>query len=106
MDTLLIANQDIALIGDTNGKVRTELRAAGYSVEEWLQILQRMYKEHDRAPANSDRVRVVKPRVDESSGVVRMTDEYYLMKDYTDEGQKLRVRAAYVNPSGKWVVAR
>ena len=105
MDTLLIANQDTALIGDTNGTVRTELRAPGYSVEEWIQVLQQVYKEHDRAPADSDRVRIVKPTMDESSGVVRMTDEYFLMKDYKDEGEKLRVRAAFINPSGKWVVA-
>ena len=111
METLLVGNERAALVGNSSGEVRTEVRPEALEqYEHWLRHLSEHFHRAGRVRTNENRLHV--PRAlypvsapDRAEGEPPARDEPVPIRDYSDESFGLNIRAAFDRKTGAWIIA-
>ena len=109
MDTLLTFNDDAALIGNMESRVRTETRPPELSPEDWKEQLrancleaEHWYKDERGVPFNQ---LTGNYWYEKNGHMVAQTSERVVpYKNFSDESSGLSVRAAFLPDINQWVI--
>lgn len=110
MDTLLANNDDFALIGDMEGRIRTEQRPADLSLREWKERLrssclepEHWYKDEDGVPYK----RITGNYTYEKDGRItaQSIEGVKSYESFTDEVSGLSIRFTFFAYSREWFIA-
>lgn len=110
MDTLLAFNEDIAFLGDVEGRVRKEARPAELSPKDWENQLHSDYLEPEHWYKDEEGVsfaRLAGSYSYNKDGQLRLhtADGFKPYTVFSDEASGLSVRAAFLSTTGEWFVA-
>jgi hypothetical protein len=108
MDFLLALNDNTALVGDQDGKVRTETRPAQFSPKAWEGRLRSVYLEPEHG-YHEEGV----PFLNMTGGFRMEGGEVKVVKDegvkpyetFSDETSGLSVRAVFLSHLNQWSIA-
>ncbi|MBC8030185.1 MAG: hypothetical protein H7Z16_08745 [Pyrinomonadaceae bacterium] len=108
MDTLLASNDVAALVGDLDGRVRTAIRSATLSSEEWDKELRYDYQKPEDCPdAEGAPISELTGEYwhDEKGQMVGVLEGVKPYETFSDESVGLSVRAAFLPNVQLWVIA-
>jgi hypothetical protein len=109
MVDLLTFNKDAALVGDWDGRVRTEVRPAEMNVEEWERRVRHAYVEpyHWYADVDGAPFKHFTGGYYQEAGqvTVEVLEGVKPYETFSDESFGLSVRATFLTNVHKWVVA-
>lgn len=110
MKTLLAFNETIALVGDIDGTIDTELLPLVNSDEELRKYFYQKYREAGHWATDADhidfhRVGDLQQTENFAVNILETTPERIPIKVYTDEESGLSVRAAFDPRTQRWVLA-
>ena len=107
MDFLLAFNDDAALVGNLEGRVRTERRPAQFSTEDWKVRLQNDYlePEHGHNPEGMPFQNMTGDFRFEN-GVVKVVrlEGFKPFETFSDESAGLSVQAVFLSHLNQWAV--
>lgn len=108
MDFLLVFNDDAALVGDLEGKVRTEKRPAQLSPEAWEERLRSAYLEPEHG-FSEEGVPYTNLTGDFrwENGQVKVVklEGVKPYETFSDEASRLSVQAVFLSHLNQWAVA-
>jgi hypothetical protein len=109
MDFLLVFNDDAALVGDLNGKVRTERRPAQLTPQAWENRLQFAYIEAERGGEDAGGIPFTNAtgnfRFENGQVKVLKVEGVKPFQTYSDDASGLSVRAAFLEHLNQWTIA-
>lgn len=109
MDFLLVFNDQAALVGDMNGKVRTERRPAQLTPQAWENRLRFAYIEAERGREDAGGVPFTNAtgsfRFENGQVKVMRVDGVKPYETYSDNASGLSVRAVFLEHLNQWAVA-
>ena len=108
MDFLLAFNNDAALVGDLNGKVRTERRPAQLTPQAWENRLRFAYIEAERGSEDEGGIPFMNAtgsfRFENGQVKVMKAEGVKPFQTYSDDASGLSVRAAFLEHLNQWTV--
>lgn len=108
MDFLLAFNENAALVGDLNGKVRTERRPAQLTAQAWENRLRFAYIEAERSSEDAGGMRFTNAtgsfRFENGQVKVMRVDGVKPFETFSDQASGLSVRAAFLEHMNQWTV--
>ncbi len=108
MDFLLAFNADAALIGNMNGKVRTERRPSQLTGQAWENRLRFAYLEAESGTEDEGGIPFTNAtgsfRFENGQVKVMRVDGVKPFETFSDEASGLSVRAAFIEHLNQWTV--
>ncbi len=108
MDFLLAFNSEAALVGDLNGKVRTERRPAQLTPQAWENRLCFAYIEAERGSEDAGGMPFTNAtgsfRFENGQVKVMRVDGVKPYETYSDDASGLSVRAAFLEHLNQWTI--
>ena len=109
MDFLLAFNNDVALVGDLTGKVRTERRPAQLTEQAWENRLRFAYIEAERGSEDAGGMPFTNAtgsfRFEDGQVKVLRVDGIKPYQTFSDDSSGLSVRAAFLDHLNQWMIA-
>lgn len=108
MDFLLTFNDEAALVGDMNGKVRTEMRPAQLTPQAWENRLRFAYIEAEHGGEDAGGVPFTNAtgsfRFENGQVKVMKLEGFKPYETYSDDASGLSVRAAFLEHLNQWTI--
>ena len=108
MDFLLTFNSEAALVGDLNGKVRTERRPPQLTPQAWENRLSFAYIEAERGSEDAGGMPFTNAtgsfRFENGQVKVMRVDGVKPYETYSDDASGLSVRAAFLEHLNQWSI--
>jgi hypothetical protein len=109
MDFLLVFNDQAALVGDMNGKVRTERRPVQLTPQAWKNRLQFAYIEAERGSEDAGGMPFTNAtgsfRFENGQVKVLKVEGVRPYQIYSDDASGLSVRAVFLEHLNQWTIA-